>query len=130
MSVRLMVTIVIGLALLFMSMAVQAFEHHGSAGAEASPVFDERMSACFSRAMVGMDSVINARLGVPPEHALDLSVLESASDKRGMRFDEPLLAMILAAYLWVGSPHNYAIKVFYDCAASAPMMAERSAFLP
>ena len=130
MNVRLMVMIVIGLVLLFMSMAVQAFEHYGSAGAEAVPVFDERMSACFSRAMVGMDSVINSRLGVPPEHALDLAVLESASDKRGMVFDEPLLAMILAAYLWVGSPHSYAIKVFYDCAVATSMMVERSAFLP
>ncbi len=95
-----------------------------------SPMFDIRMQGCFSRAMVGMDSVINSRLGVPAEHALALSAQEGVDGSREAVFDEPLLAMILTAYLWKDSAHSYAIKVFYDCAAVSPVIAERSDFLP
>ena len=93
-------------------------------------MFDHRTQACFSRAMVGMDSVINSRLGVPAEHALALSVREEVGINREVEFDEPLLSMILAAYLWKDSAHSYAIKVFYDCATTQSVMAERSDFIP
>lgn len=101
--------------------------------------FTGPMQMCFSRAMVGMDSVINSRLGVPPEHVLALAArlpqtagIKESTDESfaGQRFDEPMLTMMLAAYLWQGSPHSYAIKVFYECAAEPPVMAGRSDFLP
>jgi hypothetical protein len=41
-----------------------------------------------------------------------------------------VLALMLAAYLWEGSPHSYAIHVFYECAAAVPVMAGQSDFLP
>lgn len=69
---------------------------------------------CYGTAMLGYDSVINSRLGVPAEHALDLartksSVLQTVYSGR-------LLNTILTAYLWKGSPHSYATKVFFQCA--------------
>ena len=130
MSVKFAVAVMVGLILLLISASVQAFEAGGTPGSLATPVFDVRMQSCFSRAMVGMDSVINSRLGVPAEHALALSVREEAGGSHEAVFDEPLLAMILTAYLWKDSAHSYAIKVFYDCAASPSTMAERSDFLP
>lgn len=130
MNTKLVVAIMVGIILLLMSAAVQAFDLHRKPGSVVAPLFDGRMQHCFSRAMVGMDSVINSRLGVPAEHALALSVREAVNDNQETVFDEPLLAMILSAYLWEDSPHSYAIKIFYDCAASAPRVAERSDFLP
>lgn len=106
-------------------------------GAEA-PVFSGHMQTCFSHAMVGMDSVINARLGLPPEHALDVTeniprvVMTDGSQVQNVdkSFDEPILSVMLAAYLWQGSPHSYAIQVFYECAGARPVMADNSDFLP
>lgn len=130
MSVKLAVTVFVGLMSLLISVAVQAFDPRGAPGSLAAPVFDVRMQDCFSRAMVGMDSVINSRLGVPAEHALALSVRDEVGGNHEAVFDEPLLAMILTAYLWKDSAHSYAIKVFYDCAASPSKIVERGDFLP
>ena len=129
MSDKCVVAVIIGLMLLIISGSVQAFDPSGASGL-VSPMSDSRMQGCFSRAMVGMDSVINARLGVPAEHALALSARGENSEKHAAVFDEPLLATILSAYLWKDSAHSYAIKVFYDCAAFQPRMVEQSDFQP
>lgn len=73
--------------------------------------------ACFASAMVGMDSVINSRLGVPPEHALELSEYINTETTASREFDNDLLTVILAAYLWKESPHSYAVNVFFECAS-------------
>lgn len=70
---------------------------------------------CFSYAMIGMDSVINSRLGLPPEHALEIARLVNVRNM-DVTFDNAILNVMLSAYLWQTSPHSYAIKVFYDCA--------------
>lgn len=93
-----------------------------SATALASPQFipmDASMQHCYAQAMVGMDSVINSRLGVIPEHALDLSrnSIHAAPDER---YWTRLLAVILDAYLWPGAPHDYAVRVFFTCASDTP----------
>ena len=54
------------LSLLITPMTSTAFEVVPANSAE---------SLCYSQAMIGFDSVINSRLGVPPEHALDLAIL-------------------------------------------------------
>jgi len=114
----------IAVVMLWFTGTAQAFE--SQIFAADAPMFSGPMQTCFAHAMLGMDSVINARLGVPPEHVLDLT----ASSTAGVpSFDEPVLSLMLTAYLWQGSPHSYAIQVFYDCAAAAPVMAERSDFL-
>ena len=88
----------------------QAFENLSSA-------LNTEQQMCFSMAMVGMDSVINARLGVPAEHALDLASLPVANNSGA--YDNNLLNVILDAYLWRETPHSYAIKVFYGCAVES-----------
>lgn len=116
---------VMAVTTLWLSGTAQAFESPGlDMGA---PMFSGHMQTCFSHAMVGMDSVINARLGVLPEHAVALTASTASATPS---FDEPALTIMLAAYLWQGSPHSYAIHVFYECAAAAPVMAEQSDFLP
>lgn len=83
---------------------------------EALPTNDDEY-LCYSRAMIGYDSVINSRLGVPAEHALDLAVLNHVSVEPGQKvYSGALLRTILDAYLWQESPHSYAVKTFYQCA--------------
>lgn len=130
MRTKVAIAVMVGLVLLLVSASVQAFDPHGAPGSMDATVFDARLQNCFSRAMVGMDSVINSRLGVPAEHALALSAREGQEGAQEVVYDEPLLAMILSAYLWKDSAHSYAIKVFYDCSVSPPIMAGRSDFLP
>lgn len=89
----------------------------GHAFENLSQALTSDQQACFSMAMVGMDSVINARLGVPAEHALELSRHPSAIASAANRFNHNLLNVILDAYLWENTPHSYAISVFYGCAA-------------
>ncbi len=121
MKVRNMIAITV----LWFSSTAQAFDSRVFAA--DVPIFSGHMQTCFSHAMVGMDSVINARLGVLPEHVVALTAITTSASPS---FDEPVLTLMLAAYLWQGSPHSYAIQVFYECAAAAPVMAERSDFLP
>lgn len=72
---------------------------------------------CYSQAMIGLDSVINSRLGVPAEHALDLAILNHRRvSPSQLIYSRALLQTILDAYLWQESPHSYAVKVFYRCA--------------
>ena len=96
------------IGLLILPVTIEAFE--------ALPT-NKQEYLCYSQAMIGYDSVINSRLGVPAEHALDLAILTqipiSSTQKR---YSKALLKTILDAYLWHESPHSYAIKVFYRCA--------------
>lgn len=72
---------------------------------------------CYSQAMIGFDSVINSRLGVLPEHILKLAVLDhSKLASSQLIYSRSMLKIIMNAYLWQDSPHNYAVKVFYHCA--------------
>ena len=78
--------------------------------------FGGEQSDCFAKAMIGMDSVINSRLGVPPEHALELTVEPMKTGSSTAEYDSHTLNIILAAYLWEDTPHTYAVKVFFGCA--------------
>lgn len=78
--------------------------------------FGGEQSDCFAKAMIGMDSVINSRLGVPPEHALDLTIEPRKVDTTTAEYDSRTLNVILHAYLWEESPHAYAVNVFFKCA--------------
>lgn len=82
---------------------------------EMTPNSSEEL--CYGRAMIGYDSVINSRLGVPAEHALHLAVLKGAAQHgEGAIYSRALLNTIWDAYSWEESPHSYALKVFYRCA--------------
>ena len=78
--------------------------------------FGSDQDDCFAKAMIGMDSVINSRLGVPPEHALDLTELTKQTATQSGEYDSDTLNVILSAYLWKETPHTYAVKVFFHCA--------------
>jgi len=72
---------------------------------------------CYGYAMVGYDSVINSRLGVPVEHSLGLaekSPFTTVAEER--HFSTHVLKIVLNAYMWSDSPHDYAVRVFYQCA--------------
>ncbi len=79
---------------------------------------EDEAQDCYSMAMIGMDSVINSRMGVPAEHALPLSLKLGAVDVSESAYDKNLLIVMLSAYLWDNSPHSYALKVFYNCAVT------------
>ena len=71
---------------------------------------------CYGVSMVGYDSVINSRLGVPAEHALELAYVNVEDQSTYQPF---LLKVILDAYLWYETPHAYAVKVMFSCAVNA-----------
>lgn len=86
------------------------------ASAFDNPPVEHDALYCYSYSMVGYDSVINSRLGVPAEYALGLAMknpLKIALDERYSIF---ILKVVLNAYLWPDSPHDYAVRVFYNCA--------------
>jgi hypothetical protein len=103
--------------LLLLSTLLLAAPLPATAFENLSSALNPEQQACFSTAMIGMDSVINARLGVPAEHALDLASVP-VSHNSGP-YDVHMLKVILNAYLWHGTPHSYAINVFYDCAVKS-----------
>jgi hypothetical protein len=77
---------------------------------------EDGVRECYGRAMIGLDSVINARLGVPAEHALALARRSAATPVADAVYRDDVLIVIWDAYLWQHSPHSYAINVFYRCA--------------
>ncbi len=76
---------------------------------------DPHEEHCYGRSMIGYDSVINSRLSVPAEHALNLAAL-SRSPTTGTVYSKAMLNTIWNAYFWQDTPHSYALKVFYRCA--------------
>ena len=98
------------LPLLLAAGAAQAFDTYPLSGPA---------QRCYSVAMVGYDSVINSRMGVPPEQALNLVQTRNENGTRLVReglYGDYLLKVIMGAYLWEQSPHAYAVDTFYRCA--------------
>jgi len=87
------------------SVYADAIDHSG---------LSDSQQRCYSRAMVGLDSVINSRIGVPIEEAMEIT-RKQGQFPIGDQFEESYLMAVLNAYLWSGTPHTYAIKVFSDC---------------
>lgn len=88
--------------------------------ADEVPAIQTIEEHCFAEAMIGFDSVINARLDVPVEHAIEIVSSHPAPSVMGKNYPKELLSVILNAYLWDGPPHNYATHVFYICAITHP----------
>jgi len=79
---------------------------------------------CYGLAMVGMDSVINSRLGIYPELNLPLATIDPDSAiaspeeiTSAATYSTRLLRIIYEAYLWQGEPHDYASEVLSTCSA-------------
>lgn len=88
----------------------------GAASGYDNFAVDEGMRECYGKAMIGYDTVINARLGLPPEHALALARITAEPPVDYRDYLDDTLIVMWGAYLWDGSPHNYALSVFYRCA--------------
>jgi hypothetical protein len=71
---------------------------------------------CYGYAMVGFDSVINSRVGVPAEYALGLAAKNPLAANADASYSTQVLKIVLDAYLWPDNPHDYAVQVFYHCA--------------
>ncbi len=80
-----------------------------------------RQHPCYAQAMIGSDSVINARLGVPVEDVLQLAERNEPTQPGELTYSIYMLNTVLYAYLWDKSPHHYSIKVFYQCANDSNM---------
>lgn len=70
---------------------------------------------CHAHAMIGFDSVINSRLGVPAEQVIDVIGVHEASSSGKPPHMLRLLTTMLTAYLWEDTPQNYYVHVFNDC---------------
>jgi hypothetical protein len=88
----------------------------GYAAAYEYNAFGSQQDDCFAKAMIGMDSVINSRLGVPPEHAVELNRETRTTATGSPTYDTDTLNVMLNAYLWKDTPHTYAVRVFFNCA--------------
>jgi len=64
--------------------------------------------ACYAKAMVGFDSVINSRLGITPEESVRIYGF-------GTEQNDFYLQAVLGAYLWKETPHKYAVRTFLQC---------------
>jgi len=80
------------------------------------PPMEMGAQLCYGYAMVGFDSVINSRLGVPAEYALGLAEKNPITAVTDDRYSTRVLKIVLDAYMWPDSPHDYAVGVFYQCA--------------
>jgi hypothetical protein len=81
-----------------------------------TPPMDKHAQICYGYAMVGYDSVINSRLGVPAEYAMGLALKNPMKEATSERYSINVLKVTLNAYIWPGSPHDYAVQVLYNCA--------------
>lgn len=88
------------------------------------PEVSDEIRDCYSKAMIGYDSVINARLGVPAEHALSYTYNTQDSPPEQTQYLNNILIVVWGGYLWKSSPHNYAINVFYHCAHDAALSTD------
>lgn len=85
------------------------------------PEVSDEIRDCYSKAMIGFDSVINARLGVPAEHALTYTYRSLDATPEQSQYLDNILIVVWGGYLWKSSPHNYAISVFYHCAQDSAL---------
>ena len=90
------------------------------------PSKDKSARICYGYSMVAFDSVINSRLGVPAEYALGLALKNAMATDYVERYSINVLRMVLNAYLWAGTPHEYSLQVFDHCAKVQGSYADAS----
>lgn len=100
---------------LLVSMTAVLYAHEAAAFVETPPL-EKDAQLCYGYAMVGYDSVINSRLGVPAEYALGLAMKNPVQEASDERYSINVLKIALNAYIWPGNPHDYAVQVMYRCA--------------
>src|SRR3569623_1518788 len=68
---------------------------------------------CYGHGMLGFDSVINSRVGVPAELTVGSARIDLRAAICYENYSPALVDVVLNAYIWPGSPHDYAVRVFY-----------------
>ncbi len=107
MNVKLFHKLIAGLVLIFSV----------SASANDSSPLNSNEHECFALSMIGFDQVINSRVGVPIEHALNTMTVNQQSPNVRDIYKMRLKGVVQHAFRWGGSPHEYAVKVLFSCAA-------------
>jgi hypothetical protein len=107
---------------LLMALIISEAAHGSDSGRAHEPM--RELLQCYGLAMVGMDSVINSRLGIYPELILHLATTDPHADLASEEevasaapYSTRLLRIIYEAYLWQGEPHEYATQVLSTCSA-------------
>jgi len=87
----------------------------------ATNVFSSSLSQheeeCYAVAMVAYDTVINSNLGLPLDEIIDSMVANNSPDTIDI-YQDFLMLVVMDAYNWQGTPHTYAVKALFQCAAS------------
>lgn len=89
----------------------------GSTNAAGGSGLTEVEQACYSVSMVGYDTVINSDLGLPLDEVIDSMVTNNNVLQTLDIYQDYLLLVVMDAYNWEGSPHTYAVKTMFHCAA-------------
>ncbi|MDH5257750.1 MAG: hypothetical protein OEX07_07070 [Gammaproteobacteria bacterium] len=71
---------------------------------------------CYAASMIGYDYVINSRVGLPIERALETISVDKNSESVLNTYKYYLEDIVTNAYHWQSEPHTYAVKVMYNCA--------------
>jgi hypothetical protein len=106
---------------LLMAVSISLTAAHASDAARSQESV-QAILHCYGLAMVGMDSVINSRLGIYPELILHLATIDPGAAiaspeeiSSAAPYSTRLLRIIYEAYLWQGEPHEYALQVLASC---------------
>lgn len=83
--------------------------------ADDTPLEQDIYPSCHAHAMIGFDSVINSRLGVPAERTLEVTNFNHTTSAVEKSYMLKLLRTMLGAYLWQDSPQDYYVQVFEQC---------------
>jgi hypothetical protein len=100
---------------LFVIISAALYANQAAAFVDPPPL-ERDAQLCYGYAMVGYDSVINSRLGVPAEYALGMALKSPVQEVDDNRYSVNVLKIALNAYMWPGNPHEYAVQVMYRCA--------------
>lgn len=76
--------------------------------------FDGIGKQCYAQGMIGLDSVINSRVGVNAEDMLHLARVDHAASSAA-KYSRGMLMIIYDAYFWEDHPYGYAMRVFHQC---------------
>ncbi|HFE38294.1 MAG TPA: hypothetical protein ENK06_07755 [Gammaproteobacteria bacterium] len=81
-----------------------------------SSALSQHEEECYAVAMVAYDTVINSSLGLPLDEVIDSMVKNGAGNTIDI-YQDYLILVVMDAYNWQGSPHTFAVKTLYQCAA-------------
>jgi len=89
-----------------------------------SSSLNQHEEECYAVAMVAYDTVINSSLGLPLDEIID-SMVRNNSEDTSVIYQDFLMLVVMDAYNWQGSPHTYAVKALFQCAANHSDIAHK-----